>query len=155
MPSKRIFIHYSSTTVTGAIYRGFIDQFVATLTEEEVFHGWFQQDNAPAHTAQATLQQLQMYFGERVISRGLWPTRSPDLTPPDYFLWGFLKEKVYRNCPRTLNDLRANITNEINHISPELLRDATNSIICRVSGLNRPYGNSIDLFFWSQDVQNR
>ena len=25
----------------------------------------------------------------------LWPPRSPDLTPLDYFLWGFVKGKVY------------------------------------------------------------
>ena len=25
----------------------------------------------------------------------LWPPRSPDLTPLDYFLWGFVKRKVY------------------------------------------------------------
>ena len=23
--------------------------------------------------------------------QGLWPLRSPDLTPPDYFLWGYFK----------------------------------------------------------------
>jgi hypothetical protein len=26
-------------------------------------------------------------FGERVISRNVWPPRSPDLTPPDFCLW--------------------------------------------------------------------
>ena len=24
-----------------------------------------------------------------------WPARSPDLTPCDFFLWGWLKEQVY------------------------------------------------------------
>jgi len=31
---------------------------------------------------------------------------SPDLSPLDYFLRGFLKEMVYKNKPRTLNSVR-------------------------------------------------
>jgi len=28
-----------------------------------------------------------------------WPARSPDLTPLDYFLWDYLKDRVYRTKP--------------------------------------------------------
>lgn len=28
-----------------------------------------------------------------------WLVQLPDLTVPDFFLWGYLKEFVYRNCP--------------------------------------------------------
>jgi hypothetical protein len=38
---------------------------------------------------------LQEFFGDCIIRHGLWPPQSPHLTPPDFFLWGFLKEKVY------------------------------------------------------------
>ena len=34
----------------------------------------------------------------------------PDLTPSDCFLWGYLKGRVYRNKPRTIDALKANIT---------------------------------------------
>jgi hypothetical protein len=53
-------------------------------------------------------------FGERVISRNLWPPRSPDLTPPDVYLWGAAKSAVYRDRPRTLNELKVAITAYIN-----------------------------------------
>jgi hypothetical protein len=72
-----------------------------------------------------------MYFGERVITRGLWPARSPDLSPPDYFLWGYLKDRVYNDHPRTLNELRVNIAAAINAISPELLNNAVSSLLRR------------------------
>ena len=39
---------------------------------------------------------MNAIFDEKWIGRGgpvAWPPRSPDLTPPDYFLWGFVKEK--------------------------------------------------------------
>jgi hypothetical protein len=42
------------------------------------------------------------------------PPRSPDLTPPDYFLWGYLKLVVYSNRPLTIEDLKQNI--EVCHI---------------------------------------
>jgi hypothetical protein len=32
------------------------------------------------------MAEIQSFFGDRVISKGLWPPRLPDLTPPDYFL---------------------------------------------------------------------
>ena len=30
-----------------------------------------------------------------------WLDRSPDLTPVDFFLWGWLKEHAYSTKPRT------------------------------------------------------
>jgi hypothetical protein len=47
--------------------------------------------------------------------------RSPDLTPPDYFLWGYLKGRVYQNKPRTTDALKANITEEIQAVTADVL----------------------------------
>ncbi|GFV07724.1 hypothetical protein TNCV_4942261 [Trichonephila clavipes] len=55
---------------------------------------WFQQDGATCHTARATIDLLKDTFGDRLISRFgpvNWPPRSCDLTPLDYFLWGYVK----------------------------------------------------------------
>jgi hypothetical protein len=49
-------------------------------------------------------------FGERVISRNIWPPLSPDLTPPEFYLWEAAKSAVYRDRPRTLNELETAIT---------------------------------------------
>jgi hypothetical protein len=128
MTSQRIFITFFDTTVTSAVYCGFLDQLAATFSEEEIYSGWFQQDGAPAHTSRMSMNHLSLYFGERVISKGLWPPRSPDLSPPDFFLWGYLKSKVYENNPRTLNDLKENIKIEVNNISPPLLNKVCHSL---------------------------
>ena len=105
-------------TVTADNFCDFLNQFVATLDEEEIHSAWFQLDNALKQD-QAALTQC---FGPRIISKGLFPPRSPDLTPLDFFLWGFLKDCVYSNNPQTLDDLKNNITDEINHISHEWLK---------------------------------
>jgi len=36
-----------------------------------------------------------------------------DLTPADFFLWGLLKGKVYKNTPRTIEQLKDAIRQEI------------------------------------------
>jgi hypothetical protein len=47
--------------------------------------------------------------------RGLteWPARSPDLTACDYWLWAYLKEKVYTWKPHDIDMLKKTIEEEI------------------------------------------
>jgi hypothetical protein len=71
---------------------------------------WFQQDSATPHTARETIALLETVFEDRLVSRNpRWPPRSPDLTVPDFFLWGMLKGKVYETNPRTISELEERI----------------------------------------------
>ena len=49
-----------------------------------------------------------------------WSPHSPDLNPPDFFLWGYLKDVVYVNRPQTIQELKNNITHEISQIPREM-----------------------------------
>ena len=40
-----------------------------------------------------------------------WPSRSPDLTPYDFFLWGYMKSEVYATPPLDMADLVQEINN--------------------------------------------
>ncbi|GFW47655.1 hypothetical protein TNCV_2828481 [Trichonephila clavipes] len=63
-------------------------------------------------------------FGDRLISRFgpvNWPPRSCDLTPLDYFLWGYVKSLVYADKPQTLDHLEDNIRRVIADIRPQML----------------------------------
>ena len=58
---------------------------------------WLQQDGAPAHTSNATMQYLCGQFSLRLMSkRGDWPRppRSPDLAICDFF-FGYLKQQIW------------------------------------------------------------
>ena len=55
------------------------------------------------------------------ISKNLWPPISPDLTPADYFLWGLLKGKVYKNTPRTIEQLKEAMRQEIQAVNVDTL----------------------------------
>jgi len=66
---------------------------------------------------------LHEFFGENLVSKGLWPPSSPDFTSPDFFLWSYLKDTVYRSSPRDLKQLKMNITHTIEELIEETLRN--------------------------------
>lgn len=74
------------------------------------------QESAKAHTANNSLVALDQIFSERIISRRIWPPRSPDLNPCDFCLWDTVKEKMYMNNPHSLEKLQENIRHEISTI---------------------------------------
>lgn len=108
-------------TVTGDLYREILEMFINELNEHELHQEYFQHDNAPAHTANDTIQYLRRYYGNRIISAGLWPPRSPDLTPLDYFLFGHLKSQIYKNQINTQEELRNLIAQVIQEITQQQL----------------------------------
>ncbi|GFU84734.1 uncharacterized protein TNCV_2126751 [Trichonephila clavipes] len=84
----------------------------------------FQQDGATCPTARATIDLLKDTFGDRLISRFgpvNWPPRSCDLTPLDYFLWGYVKSLVYADKPQTRDHLEDNIRRVIADVRPQML----------------------------------
>ena len=83
---------------------------------------WFQQDGATPHTSNESLAWLRQRFPDRLISRRCdpeWSPHSPDLNPPDFYLWGYLKDRVFGNNPQTIPDLKAAITAAIKAIPRE------------------------------------
>lgn len=48
-----------------------------------------------------------------------WPPRSPDLSMCDFYLWGYLKSRVYEGKPRTLEELKTAIRDRIEEIDEE------------------------------------
>ena len=46
------------------------------------------------------------FFLDRVIFKGQSLHRNPYLSFPDYFLWGYLKNILYEDCPRSIAKLK-------------------------------------------------
>jgi hypothetical protein len=61
-----------------------------------------------------------------------WPPRSPNLTAPDFFLWGYLNSKVYSNRPTDLNTLKENIWEEIAKLYEGTFQAVMRSFLTRV-----------------------
>lgn len=102
----------------------FTPQLVHYKVDNEIF---FQQDGATSHTARVSMNIVNQLFSNHVISRNgdiAWPSRSPDLTACDFFLWGYLKSKVYQdNPPRTIEALKERIRQEVGQIPLAMLRN--------------------------------
>ena len=67
------------------------------------------------------MREIVSFFRDRIISKNLWPPRSPDLTPADSFLWGLLKGKVYKHTPRTIKQLKDGIRQETQAVNADTL----------------------------------
>jgi hypothetical protein len=90
------------------------------------------QDGATAHTATYPINVLNKVFENRLISRRLWPERSPDLNLCDFYLWVNLKDKVYSNNPHILVELRQSICETILSIEVSELKLVSNNIFKRL-----------------------
>ena len=85
---------------------------------------WFQQDGATAHTANESMTIVQNMFPGHLISRFgdvLWPLALLILKRVIFFFWRYLKSCVYARKPRTLNDLKEAIHQEIRLIDRQML----------------------------------
>lgn len=96
---------------------------------------WYQHDGAPAHNARRVRDYLRRRFNNKIItthSDTPWPPRSPDITPLDFFLWGFVKDRVYRNRDQynNRNELQQGILATFN-INRHTLERATRGVARR------------------------
>ena len=94
----------AAVLVYGLRYRTMINEFLwRELGDMHVDHVYFQQDGTTCRTDGETIGLLHGKFQGRVVSRNgdyNWPPRSSDLTPLFFFLWGYVKDKVYADAPQ-------------------------------------------------------
>lgn len=92
----------------------------------------FMQDNAPIHKAKTT----QAFFKEHGIELLDWPAYSPDLNPIEN-LRAILKNKVYEQRPRTLDELERVVRKEWKAISRRFTRRLVRSLPGRLEEVAR------------------
>ena len=94
--------------VIGPIWMNYCSQKLKRkILEHLVSTGW-----RYVHTAKATLNVLCPVFEDRIISLiadVVCLSRSFDLTPLDYYLWGVAKDKCYEGKPEIIDALKHNI----------------------------------------------
>ncbi|GFY07170.1 DUF4817 domain-containing protein [Trichonephila clavipes] len=134
-----------NVTVNGDRYRAMITNFfIPELNNHDVQELWFQQDGATCHTARATIDLLKDTLGDHLISRFgpvNWLLRSWDLTPLDYFLWGYVKSLVYADKPQTLDHLEDNIRRVIADIRPQMLEKVIENWTSRLDYIRASRGS--------------
>ena len=94
-------------------------------------------------------QFLSVTFPNRWIGRGrpiLWPPRSPNITPMDFFLWGYVKDIVYKTKIRDINDLKERIIDAIATVDEAMLERTLMEIEYRLDVLRATDGTSVEVF---------
>ena len=88
------------------------------------------------HFSNRTLEYLRHNFPwDRLIlhqTDSPWSSYSQDLNPPDYFLRGYLEDRVCENNLQTRGDI---ITKEIKQIAQEMLNRVVDNFIVRVAAV--------------------
>lgn len=102
------------------ILREVVGPFIENIPLGNLNTIYYQQDGAPAHNALIVRNYLDTEFPNRWLGTHgpiPWPPRSPDLTPPDFFLWGFLKNEIYQRQHENLEELQESIRAAFRKIS--------------------------------------
>ena len=89
-------------------------------------HIIFHQDGAPAHYSRKVGAFLHEQLSDRWTGRRgpiEWAPRLPDLIPRDFFLWGYIKLKVYGTRPRDVPTFEERIRNPCASVISEILSD--------------------------------
>ena len=98
--------------INGAYYRDvLLGQHLLPAIRSVANFFTFQQDNAPAHRADDTVEFLSRNTSD-FISLLLWPPNSPDLNPVHYEVWGVLQQRVYCSGIRDIDHLKQRLIEE-------------------------------------------
>jgi hypothetical protein len=119
---------FDELTVDQHNYLDMLQTFFYPILQKKKLTGRtiFQQDGASAHFAKSVRSWLDVKFSDRWIGRGgpiSWAPRSPDLSPLDFFLWGYIRANIYKTRIEDLNDLKTRIAQEIQSIDKKTLHD--------------------------------
>ena len=108
---------------------------------------WMQHDGAPSHYALCSRQVMNEIFDENWIGRRgpvAWPPFSPYLTSPDYFLWGFVQERVMAVAPTTSDDMEERIRRARTEITPQMLAEVRRSFHQRINNCLQVEGHHFE-----------
>src|SRR5207253_8482615 len=100
---------FAKPTINMNTYVDMLTEFVIPQVQDMQPNIIFQQDGAPPHWGLIVRATLDAHFPDRWIGRDgpiAWPPRSPDITPLDFFLWGYVKDIVFRTKVTGLQDLK-------------------------------------------------
>jgi hypothetical protein len=101
---------FGEKTVNGIIYHNMLELWLMPQLLEDKPNVVFQHDRAPLHIHNEVITFLNRQLPQQWIGQEgstSWPLQSPDLTPLNFLLWGFVKEEVYvPPMPITLNNFK-------------------------------------------------
>ena len=140
---------FHEASITADVYLVFLTEYVAPQLIEFQPTNIFQHDGASPHWGLHVREFLNETFPNRWIGRDgpiPWPSRSPDITPLDFFLWGYVKDIVYKTKVRDIDDLKQRISNAMTTIDEAMLQRTWQEIEYRLDVLRATNAARIELY---------
>lgn len=138
-------------TMNSAIYhRILLEKVIPLLTQERNQRELYQQDGAPPHFALLVRNSLDTHLQNRWIGRSgpvPWPPRSPDLSVNDSWLWGHIRNNLYKSPrPRTIQELHEKLVHLLENIDRATIRRAYDNFLRRCSVCIEQEGGHFEQF---------
>lgn len=131
--------YFFEGTLSSLMYLNFLENQLPQLINHVPIPNrqrmWYLHDGAPVHHTAPIHRHLNNNFPRRWIGRGgpcKWPPRSPDLTKMDFFMWGYVKDKVYKTPPTTKDDMKVRIREAFQNININMLSHVSQDFENRV-----------------------
>ncbi|XP_063240478.1 uncharacterized protein LOC134541176 [Bacillus rossius redtenbacheri] len=140
---------FAEKTITANVYLDMLTEFAVPQLDGIQHHVILQQDGAPPHWGMAVRAYLNEQFPDRWIGRDgpiPWPSRSPDITPLDFFLWGYVKDRVYHTNVPNIDELKRRIVQAVASIDAGLLERTWKEIEYRLDVLRATNGAHIEIY---------
>ena len=102
----------------------------------------FQQDGSPVHRSKKCLDYIKKAMPQTLL-RPEWPPYSPDLSPIEN-VWSWLKSKVNKDVPKTVEALKKSIKKHWKAVDEEFLVPYYNSMQDMMEALIENEGNKIN-----------
>ena len=94
-------------------------------------------------TSEEDIKRIHQSFSHSPIA---WPPRSLDITPLDFFLWGYVKDVMYHTKVKDISDLKKRITAAVEAIDEEMLKRTWTEIEYRLDILHATNGAHIEIY---------
>ena len=75
-----------------------------------------------------------------------WPPRSPDITPLDFFLWEYVKDKVFSTPVPGITHLKARIKDAFATITEDMLENTWREIDYQLDVLRATKGTHAEVY---------
>ncbi|EZA50187.1 hypothetical protein X777_11515 [Ooceraea biroi] len=110
---------------------------------------WIQLDGASPYYEIIVRDYLDQEYNDRWIGRRgpvAWPPRFPDMTPPDFFLWGYIKNVVYEYAPTIRENMIERIRGACSNIPRAVLLKTVRHFQDRLALCIRANGDNFEQF---------
>uniref|UniRef100_A0A914E450 Transposase n=1 Tax=Acrobeloides nanus TaxID=290746 RepID=A0A914E450_9BILA len=141
-------------------YKEILEKFVHELLRvtTSIEHPIFIHDDSKVHANADVTSYIEQQFPHHWIGTGstyaAWPHHSSDLSPINFFLWGYIKSRVYKTRFNfgDLEELKQRILLAFKKITLDLLEESVEEYKTRLERVHKTRGDLVDATIYGREV---